>query len=93
MREFEEKKSQGKAVKVTVHSKEENSKDFFSGFRPRIRPQYNIATKSATVQTAHMGSVLSQCAENARRLSRKSHNFSWHFRAHSTTHNLKITNK
>jgi hypothetical protein len=31
-------KSQGKAVEVTVNSKEENSYEFFSVFRPRIRP-------------------------------------------------------
>jgi hypothetical protein len=31
-------KSLGKAVEVNVNRKEENSEDFLSGFRPRIRP-------------------------------------------------------
>jgi hypothetical protein len=40
LRELEEVEiSKGKALEVTVNSKEENSEDFLFGFRPRIRPQ------------------------------------------------------
>jgi hypothetical protein len=60
--EFEETGSQGKAVEVTVNSKEENSLNFCLGFR--IRPLGSIPTLLTQWNLRVADEVLNKVREN-----------------------------
>ncbi len=64
---LKKKKSQGKAVEMTVHSKEENVLRLLSGFRPRIPPQDTVCNRVNWVNMLiHMYNRYVQCTPLAK---------------------------